>query len=349
MNNRIQKINYQAVDLAKFFFCVCILFRHTGAYHEIPCSWYFQHMLFCLAVPFFFVASGFFLGRKIWNSAPDQLPQIAKGYVNRLLYPYIIFTVINSIFAGRDLLAGGESIKWTCLRLARAAIFYPYGALWYVWASIIGCILLCWFIKKNKLKLAMILGLLSYIFALLCNSYYFVIEGTIFQRIADIYLKITTSARNGFFVGLLLLGIGVCLARHEQALHERKNVIRAAVCLAVSFLVLFSEVSFIQNKTFADDHSLFIAQLVVIPSLLVLLMNVKNCGLKPQYTTLLRNMSTGIYFIHRPVLTVFRYFLAFIGCEMSGILQFIILFAVCSLICLPVFLKKKEPLYSLLK
>ncbi|MBR2951333.1 MAG: acyltransferase [Lachnospiraceae bacterium] len=349
MNSSVQKIDYHTVDLAKFFFCICILFRHTGAYHEIPASWYFQHMLFCLAVPFFFVTSGFFLGRKIWNADIRNLPQIASGYVKRLLYPYIVFTLINSIFAARDLLINGESIKWTLLRLARAALFYPYGALWYVWASIIGCILLCWFIKINKLKLAMFLGILGYVFALLCNSYYFLIEGTLFQHFVDIYLKITTSARNGLFVGLPLLGIGICLAKIEQKLFEKKNLFFTAICFLFSAVTLFIEVCFIQNKYVADDHSLFVSQLILIPALLILLLNKKTKYLNTAQTILLRNMSTGIYFIHRPLLTIIRYIISFFDIELSGITQFIILSFLCLSICYFVFTHKKEPFYSLLK
>lgn len=51
-----------AVDFAKLFFCVCILFLHSGAYHDVAYGDYLQKTLLSLAVPFFFVASGYFFG-----------------------------------------------------------------------------------------------------------------------------------------------------------------------------------------------------------------------------------------------------------------------------------------------
>lgn len=343
------KKEYAAVDIAKFFFCICILFRHTGAYHEIPYSWYFQHGIFCLAVPFFFVASGYFFGCKIFNQDGQSLWSKVKSYEKRLLYPYAVFSLINSALAAISLYCGGESVLWTLLRLARAAVFYPYGALWYIWASMTGMLLLYWFIKHNRLRLAVLIGIVAYGFALLGNSYYFLLENTSLQKIMDLYLKITTSARNGLFVGFPLLGIGIVLGKYHERLHQKKARIAACVILVVSFVFLFGEIILIKDKTVADDHSLFVSQLTLIPALLILLLNFRWQGQK-ELMLMLRKLSTGIYFIHRPVLTCLTYLLAYAGLtDLSRITQFFILLFLCAGICYPVYKYKKEPLYSLLK
>lgn len=56
-----------AVDFAKLFFCVCILFLHSGAYHDVAYGDYLEKTLLRLAVPFFFVASGYFFGTRMWT------------------------------------------------------------------------------------------------------------------------------------------------------------------------------------------------------------------------------------------------------------------------------------------
>ena len=326
---------YASIDIAKFFFCLCILFLHTGAYHEIPFSWFFLHLLLRLAVPFFFVTSGYFLGNKIWNSTNDTLSAIIGTYLKRLTAPYIVFSIINSFMAGIDMYSNGESFLWTLLRLARAAIFYPYGALWYIWASIIGIILLYWFIKNEHLLLALLFGLFGYVFALLCNSYYFHIEGTCFQHFIDIYLKITTSARNGLFVGFLLLGIGINLAKLKEKVFQKKFLLFASIAASLSAITLLLETTYIRNKTVADDHSLFLSHLILIPALLIILLNL-HLSHSSSAICLIRKLSTGFYFIHRPLLSLLTKFLTAIGyADISKIFHFVILFVLCLFICLP--------------
>lgn len=343
------KREYGAVDIAKLFFCFCILFRHTGAYHEIPFSYYFQHGLFCLAVPFFFVTSGYFFGIKAKADDGVSMWDKVKKYEKRLLYPYIAFSIINIFMAAYDLLKSGESIKWTILRMGRSVLFYPYGALWYVWASMTGVLILYLFLRKGKLKLALFMGVLVYLFALLCNSYYFVSEGTLVRRVTDIYLWITTSARNGLFVGFPLLTLGTAVAWYEEKILQYLKGKRLLFVAIMSWLIMFGEILFIQNKTTADDHSLFIMQLVFIPALLLLLIQC-NCRLSHEKAVLCRNLSTGIYFIHRPVLSIMRKIIAAVGIvDVSGVLQFLILSVFCVMVCLVVNISKKEPFYSLLR
>lgn len=55
---------YSSVDILKFIFAVCIFFLHSEIFKQILPSDYYVLLLFRLAVPFFFVSSGFFLGKK---------------------------------------------------------------------------------------------------------------------------------------------------------------------------------------------------------------------------------------------------------------------------------------------
>lgn len=149
---------YAAVDFAKFFFCICILFLHTGAYHEVPYEKFVLYDILRLAVPFFFVSSGYFFGCKLWKE--DHISAYDKwiGYEKRLLYPYLAFTAINTLLSAYDLYCAGESLKWTILRLVRAAIFYPNGALWYVWASMTGMAIVFFFRESKKDKIGLYPG-----------------------------------------------------------------------------------------------------------------------------------------------------------------------------------------------
>ncbi len=211
-----------SVDFAKLFFCSCILFLHAGAYHDVAYGDYLQKTLLSLAVPFFFVTSGYFLGVRIWTSGMEELGKIVFRYEKRLLFPYIAFLILNSCFSAYDLYVSGESFNWTILRLVRAAIFYPPGALWYVWASLTGILILYILVKKAGIRRTCAIGLICYCAGLLGNSYCFLLNGLGIQRMVDLYLKVAVSTRNGLFVGFPLILLGMMLAKYRQRFSEKK-------------------------------------------------------------------------------------------------------------------------------
>lgn len=349
MNKKVvvNKKDYAGVDAAKLFFCGCILFLHTGAYHDIPFGDYVQHSLLSLAVPFFFVTSGYFFGCKVWRQDGVSLWRKLIEYEKRLLYPYLVFTIINSLIAAIEMCSKGESFKWMLYHLVHSAIFYPYGALWYVWACMTGMFVLILFLKYNKLYTALVAGVLCYIIALLFNSYYFMLEGSSLQNIADIYLRIAQTTRNGIFMGFPLLGLGVLLAKYRNYLLGRKACLIGAAVFAVSAIILHGEIRFIEIKDVTHETALFLFQPVLVASLLVLLLNCKWEGRGNMIFA--RRLSVGIYFIHRPVLTCLKYILNFFGIEVSGIVLFGILLLLCIGICFPIYYYKKEPFYSIMK
>ena len=59
----ISRKRYDLVDLNKFVFAICIVALHTKALSILPAhvEWVIEHMIFRLAVPFYFVMSAYFL------------------------------------------------------------------------------------------------------------------------------------------------------------------------------------------------------------------------------------------------------------------------------------------------
>lgn len=58
---------FKCVDILKFVFSLCVLCIHCGLLKGHPVYNWINPLLFRLAVPFFFVASGFFIGQKIYT------------------------------------------------------------------------------------------------------------------------------------------------------------------------------------------------------------------------------------------------------------------------------------------
>lgn len=84
-----------AVDLFKCIFAICVVAIHTMAFKDHGESAYFA-FTYCItsfAVPYFFVCSGYFLGRKIYGKdlQKSDYRLIIKNYAQRLLKPYLIW------------------------------------------------------------------------------------------------------------------------------------------------------------------------------------------------------------------------------------------------------------------
>lgn len=294
--------DYNLIDLLKFVFAICVVAIHTNVVNNSKSvfQWYTLHCIFRLAVPFLFVCSGFFIGNKLINNKGKE-KQIIKRYIKRLALPFIFWSFINYIYYTIVQLHNGDSILKIILKVVRSILFYPIGALWYISATIVSVVLLYYFIKENKLKLALFIGGGAYIFALVCNSYYFIIEGTILQKVVDLYMKLFISARNGVFVGFLFVAIGMYIAKLK--INNALNTKRSAIYMLIFYIFIFIEVTVIRQNRYIDDHALFIFLPFFIGNLFVVCLAI-NLKKKDKLFVKLRNLSTGIYYTHRPIINI---------------------------------------------
>ena len=217
------------------------------------------------------------------------------------------------------------NIVQTFIKLIKCLLFSPWGALWYLYASMVAVLILSRFYKRGKFHFPIIIGSFLYIFALLCNSYYFLVENCFIGKIVNIYMKIFLTARNGIFVGILYMSIGVLISKlyFENKLVNKSKCI---FCLIFFYLFLLFEVSFIRNKNFIDDSSLFISLPFIsffLVSLLLLISNDKKYEKCRKYSTIL-------YLIHRFVMAI----IIDLFNINYGIKLFIIVISICLLICI---------------
>lgn len=287
------KKNYALIDIFKFIFAIGIVALHTGvfsSYNNIF-SYSVLHCFIRLGVPFFFTVSGFFVGIKLFNS--NNKKDVIIKYIKRLLVPLIFWILINLPFQIYKFYILGDSFSNIILKLIRNLLFYPWGAMWFVLALIVALIIIMPFYKKNKIKNVVIIGAILYLFALLANNYYFLVENTIFQKFIDLYLKVFVSPRNGIFEGLYFVSVGIYLSDYiikKRTINNKLNII----VLICSYMFLLIEIFLIKDFTHRDDASLYFMFLLFIPSFVLFLskFNVKYDTKK------LRNYSTGIFFMH---------------------------------------------------
>ena len=299
INKEVKNSNYYCIDILKLFFSLCIVALHTHLFLDsnVTLHWYSSHCIWRIAVPFFFVTSGYFFSKKVKNSSHPK--KVLFNTIRRLGTLLIFWLIVSLPLQIHSLLLQQLSTDKIIIELIRSVIFYPWGALWYILALIVAYILIYPFLKRKKYILPLIIGFLLYLFAIFSNSYYFVIEGTWLQSIIDDYLRIFISSRNGLFVGFFYVSIGNYLTTKKES-SINKNIFISIIGL----VGLILETAFIRDKHYIEDNSLFFSLLIIVPAIFELAkrINVKKDSKK------FRNLSIGIYVLHRPILGYLTYF-----------------------------------------
>lgn len=305
------------VDILKLFFSVCVVAIHTNVYDFLPSKtgYILKRAVGRLAVPFFFLISAFFLKQKI-NKTGDAKKAI-KDYCVRLLYPYIIFETISVIINVFIEIKQGYLLKDVATSILKHLIFYPFGGLWFVWASIIAAIILYFFIKHKKLNYAILLGLLFYVFMLLFNNYHFVAVKLKFDWLYKSLCDIIICPRNALTVALPYMSIGMkCYDLKDNVCSLKRKIF----FLFVLYLLYLLEIYAIYLFGYAiEDEGYYILQLP-ITILLVQISTYIEVGDNIIYKKM-REISTGVFFIHSPLNTILSVFIE------SGLVRFVLVIA----------------------
>lgn len=311
----------------KLFFAFCVVAIHTQLLKDFSESinWYITHLIFRLAVPFFFVASGYFYANKFLPTSEDKTKrmEVCKSFITKLLPPFIVFSSIGLIFYAIPLFLQKENILIIIIKLCRTAIFYPRGAMWYIAATMLAVYIFSKFWEKRKLL--SLIAIISYSLTLLCNSYYFLIANTPVAIVINNYMHIFLSARNGIGVGLIFVGIGIWLALNNNRF-DKKSIKSIAIMFLFAYFLLILEVIYTFQKKVLDDSSLFIS----LPLVSALLFELAQRIILP-YTKatsiLLRKLSIYIYFLH----PVFNQIIFLFSFEIRHTIIFIIVTLLCLL------------------
>lgn len=321
MTNKKHNINYldqklgnhDIVDYLKFLFAICVVGIHSNILEGsilYPC-------LFRIAVPYFFVASGFFLGKKIWINISN--PEYKWGGVfKRLIYKLLFFEPISIVLITIQLIRQGFNYNDITWQVIQHILFYPYGALWYIQALIVAFFICIVFLKYFKIKWLIFFSIIFYGFALLCNNYYFFNDTLQSKPYVDFYLKLFISPRNGLLVGLLFVVIGIYISKNELLCIKHKSL--NYLFLVISFILVILEYFFLKDKGYADDGGLFLSYYILVPTIFIISISFK-ANLKN--AKFYRNLSTSIYLIHRPILMILvSFFFNFFSFTINSILAF---------------------------
>ncbi len=309
---------YALIDFFKLFFAICIVALHTKLMDsDHLASYMIVQGIFRLGVPFYFTSSGLLLYKSIKKHQESNKNEIAKKYAKRLLYPIVLWMALDLPAEVYKIYVKFGSLKKVIEIIIKEFLFYQWGAMWYAVALLISILILVKITDKIKVSKIVSIFFFFYLFALVGNNYYFIIENTIFSKIMGGYLDIFLTVRNAIFEGIFFVSLGMLIAKIKEENQYNKKY--SFILMIISYILLLLEIILIKNNTHIDDRSLYLSFVIFIP-LLVLTLTDINCKIN---TTKIRNYSAGIYFSHIFMKDIFYVFVRLFNINYTGFIQFI--------------------------
>ncbi|MCL2702634.1 MAG: acyltransferase [Defluviitaleaceae bacterium] len=304
---------YGAIDCFRVVAALLVAGIHTYPLSGISgdLNFYVIHVFARIAVPFFLMATGFFLSS----------PMKAVKKTGLLYLGATVLYLPVSIYAGH------YSEGNIAVNLARNLIFDgTFYHLWYLPASIIGVLLLCVLGRKLTLRVVLGISLALYVFGLFGDSYFGVIENAPFFGAAyDALFRVSSYTRNGVFYAPVFLAMGAFLAK----MAKRPGVGLSAAGFAASALLMLAEGALLRRFDLQRHDSMY-AMLIPCVFFLFCLLLTRNGKARP----VLRTVSLWIYILHPLVIIAVRGAARVTG--LTGLLvtnNLIHYFAVCLLSC----------------
>ena len=215
-----------AMDIAKFVMAILVVALHTKPFASLNNE--YVNVLFnaivSLAVPFFFMCTGFLLENRILTlNEEKQKQEVITRYLIKIIKLYVIWTIIYLPLDLYSCYISEDSVIYCIFKYI--AGFFLIGEhdnswiLWYLLSTIytLFFILICNKLKFN-IKIIFALGLIIY---LLRNILLLSIDNTIFLAVK----KVLVNGR--IFTGLFYIPLGMIIT---------KNVQKKFVCI-MTFLV----------------------------------------------------------------------------------------------------------------
>lgn len=288
----------QTIDLLKFIFSLCVIAIHVSLFKNINTALY--HIttmgLMRIAVPFFFITSGYYYYQRINQNIDSRL------YIVQLLKTFVIFEGIELLIYTIPMFSYIKEYG-ILLYLWRALSVGLGGAYWYITSLMISLMILTPLWKKKKLFPFLIIGFILYLCVFTNDSYSMIFENSIIQNIAMIHTRIWTWPQAGLCSSLFYLSIGALIDQYRPQL-KLLNVI-----FIVSFIGLMIE-SFILQGHGAKDGNCYISLIFVTP--LLFLITLEHSHL-PFDTKTLGQMSLYNYMVHPIVLSILRFLIPYLN------------------------------------
>ena len=290
-----KKESYSGIDYFRFIAALLIVAIHTSplsSFSETG-NFIFTRIVSRVAVPFFFMTSGFFLISRYTCNA-EKLEAFIKK--TTLIYGvaillYIPINVYNGYFKMDNLLP--NIIK----DIVFDGTLYH---LWYLPASIIGAAIAWYLVKKLNYPKALMVASVLYLIGLFGDSYYGITEKiSCLNSLYTYIFQVTDYTRNGIFFAPIFFILGGFIDDNRPQITFGKSFLGFAISLAL----MLGEAMILHHFDLQRHDSMYVFLLPCMYFLFIVILHFKGKRLVS-----LRTASLIIYIIHPMMIVVIRLF-----------------------------------------
>ncbi|GKU78300.1 acyltransferase [Paenibacillus sp. L3-i20] len=269
----VSKSNYSGLDWLKFVAALFVVANHTGPlliFNDYS-NFLISGLLSRLAVPIFFMTSGFFFFRKLTGERVEDNKRLLV-YLRKI---GLLYAIAILLYIPLNVYKGDFSEGLTVYVLIKAILFDgTFYHLWYLPALMIGLIIVYYLHKKLSMKTLLVAGTLIYVVGLLGDSYYGITkEIGLLHFIYESMFYLFDYTRNGLFYAPIYLIMGAWAAKRvisstqsypikrSQRIKQSKQRIKPLTSAYLFFLFLvlmFAEGMILQAIEFTRHDSMYV-------------------------------------------------------------------------------------------
>lgn len=279
------------VDVLRLVFAIGVAAIHTMAFQSINEDLRIAtSMGVCrIAVPFFFIVSGYFLYNRI-NSEKEP-----KATLKRLLILYLTWVGIEFITL-LPMVLSSLNIPAIIL-IKRLLLMGVTGSLWYISSLIITIFIIAPLLKRDKIILLLIIGAILYLFGTTGDTYYGFFQNTTVSSLNNAYVSIFMMPQVGITEAILFVTLGAVVNKYK--LNEK---IKKAGLLSIISIILLLIETFVLNKTgIAKDANMYLSAIIAAPLIFIWALNYDK-NISPKFSKACREYSLGIYCSHQIIM-----------------------------------------------
>lgn len=315
------------IGIFKFILSVLVVAIHVEPFTG-DLAFFVNNCIARIAVPSFFVYSSYFMFDKLqknnWNKKilVQQEIHLAKYYGIWLLLhaPVVLYRLYPDSNGTLDYI-------WKIFQ----AVFLkgPYGALWFLPATMMALALVYFLGKKTNPIVCIIVSFPLFFFAALETEYFALIKDILWmEHLNNILVAIFGWLANGLTFGFFFCSIGFSIAYYKN---KARNIKIDFILATISFVLLFVETKMIRDYNLGVSYG---AMLMLIPTVYYIaqvLLNMKKTSNTKTiaFAKYLQTLSLLIYPMHFAIMEILEYLLQNNKTYMdSTTLQFLIVTAV---------------------
>jgi len=293
--NKLKTIN---IDILRLLAAIMVVAIHTYPLMSInnDLDYLVTRIAFRIAVPFFFMLTGYFLLPKAFANKINL-----KKYIIKILKLYILATIIYlplNIYIGyfqnnnilsiiKDLLINGT--------------FYH---LWYFPALLTGILIIYFSHQKIGKRLTLPIVFILYFLGLFGDSYFKITQTIpLLRKFYNLIFYIFDYTRNGIFYAPIFIYFGFLLHAKKQPISFKKNL----VLIFINYLFLLIEGMILYYLKIPKHTSMYIFLLPVSFYIFNLIVNTKLTENKN-----IRKLSNYLYILHPLFITIVHWVLKYI-------------------------------------